>query len=95
MPDREKVSSAIDKCLNGLCEICSYKNDHRPGGCRDSLLADALFLLRDIRPIVTTNAYGKKFYKCATCGYDFELDFGQPRRVKVCRNCGQGVKWDA
>ena len=59
----------------------------------NSLLNDTISLLKDRKPVITTN-YGKKFYKCANCGENFDLDFGKPRKVKVCRHCGQGVKWN-
>jgi len=56
---------------------------------------EVLEVLTDRKPIVTKNEYGKKFYKCANCGENFDMDFDRPRKVKVCRHCGQGVKWDA
>ena len=89
MPDREKVI----KNLQSVANVCALNGDIQSM----RMIDDAIILLKDLEPlepIVTTNAYGKKFYKCANCGFDFELDFGNPRRVKVCRNCGQGVKWD-
>ena len=96
MIEREKVVRAIEACVAGLCECCPYyktEKDFENNNCKDDLMADVRTLLMDRKPVVTTNAYGKKFYKCANCGFDFELDFGKPRLVKVCRNCGQGVMW--
>ena len=85
MTDRGEVI----KNLKSIANICALNGDIQSMRTID----DAIFLLSDLKPIVTTNAYGKKLYKCANCGFDFELDFGNPRLVKVCRNCGQGVRW--
>ena len=86
MVDREKVI----KYLQRMSNIYALNGDIQSMRTID----DAIFLLSNIKPIVTTNAYGKKFYKCANCGYDFERYFGNPRRVKFCNNCGQGVTWE-
>ena len=40
--------------------------------------------------IVTTNAYGTRFYHCPRCNRDLYI---YPRQL-YCRNCGQAVKWD-
>ena len=85
MPNREKVIKDLQRIAN----TCVFNGDIQS----IRTINDAIFLLSDLKPIVTTNAYGKKFYKCANCGFEFELDFGNPRLVKVCRNCGQGVRW--
>ena len=86
MLDREKVI----KNLQSMANICALNGDIQSMRTID----DAIFLLSDLKPIVTTNAYGKEFYKCANCGDDFERYFGNPRRLKVCLNCGQGVRWE-
>lgn len=40
--------------------------------------------------IVTTNAYGTKFYHCPRCNRDL---YTYPRQL-YCSNCGQAVKWN-
>ena len=61
MLDREKVI----KNLQSMANICALNGDIQSMRTID----DAIFLLSDLKPIVTTNAYGKEFYKCANCGH--------------------------
>ena len=95
MPNKEKVVQglkACSACLGSCPTECPYY-DHTRSCTGIQLKKEALALLESRKPVITTN-YGKKFYKCANCGENFDLDFGKPRKVKVCRHCGQGVKWD-
>lgn len=100
MINREKVISGLKYCLDRSkekvhCGDCPYWQDDFESGCHIyDMIRDALGLLEAQKPVITTNAYGKKFYKCANCGFEFELYFVNPRRVKFCNNCGQGVKWE-
>lgn len=49
---REKVISGLELCLEGLSDICQYKDSDAPGGCRDELMHDALVLLKAQEPCV-------------------------------------------
>ena len=40
--------------------------------------------------VVTTNAYGTKFYHCPKCNRDL---YAYPRQ-RYCSQCGQEVKWE-
>ena len=40
--------------------------------------------------VVTTNAYGTKFYHCPKCNHDL---YTYPRQ-RYCSQCGQAVKWE-
>jgi exosome complex RNA-binding protein Csl4 len=54
---------------------------------------DALVLLNEQEAkhvIVTTNAYGTRFYHCPKCNRDLYVC---PRQL-YCSNCGQKVKWN-
>ena len=58
------------------------------------ILNDAIVLLKEqqAKPvIVTTNAYGTRFYHCPKCNRDLYV---YPRQL-YCSNCGQAVKWNA
>ena len=57
MVDREKVISGLELCLEGLSDICPYKDSDAPGGCRDELMHDALVLLKAQEPRVMTLEY--------------------------------------
>ena len=47
MPDREKVINGLECCLEGLSDLCSYKDSDAPGGCKDELMYDTLALLKE------------------------------------------------
>ena len=57
---------------------------------------DLLALLKSLEEqeaqpvIVTTNAYGTKFYHCPKCNIDL---YTYPRQ-RYCSQCGQKVKWE-
>jgi len=51
---REKVIKGLEACLEGLSEICPYKDSDAPGGCKDELMYDALTLLKAQEPRVMT-----------------------------------------
>lgn len=96
MPNKEKVVQglkACSACLGSCPTECPYY-DHTRSCTGIQLKKEALALLESRKPVVTTNAYGKDFFRCANCGYDFEMYVGNPRRIKYCPICGQGVKWD-
>lgn len=42
----EKVINGLECCLEGLSDLCSYKDSDAPGGCKDELMYDALVLLK-------------------------------------------------
>lgn len=46
MSDLKTVIEGLDLCLEGLCDICPYKNSNAPGGCKDELMYDAMILLK-------------------------------------------------
>ena len=51
MADRQKVIDGLELCLEGLSDICPYKDSDAPGGCRDELMHDALVLLKAQGPV--------------------------------------------
>lgn len=99
MVDRKKVIKGLECCsaMSGdECRECPYGNE-----CWDTdlpygmpyLAADALALLKEqeAKPvIVTTNAYGTRFYHCPKCNRDLCV---YPRQL-YCSNCGQELKWN-
>lgn len=98
MPDREKVIKGLECCskLDDNCTDCpyDYAGDGGESIClRRQLMPDALALLKEQEPkpvIVTTNAYGTRFYHCPKCNRDLYV---YPRQW-YCSNCGQKVKWE-
>lgn len=101
MPDKEKVIKGLECCASmngGACRECPYSSEcvasevlYQTGTAH--LAADALALLKEqeAKPvIVTTNAYGTKFYHCPRCNRDLYI---YPRQ-SYCSNCGQAVKWE-
>jgi len=49
---RQKVIDGLELCLEGLSDICPYKDSDAPGGCKDELMHDALLLLKAQEPRV-------------------------------------------
>lgn len=54
MNDLKMVIEGLGLCLEGLCDICSYKNSNAPGGCKDELMYDAMILLKAQEPPTNT-----------------------------------------
>ena len=94
MNDREKVIKGIECCNKpNNHDDCPYNEECHYNVCTHKLLADALALLKEqeAKPvIVTTNAYGTKFYHCPRCNRDLYV---YPRQL-YCSNCGQEVNWE-
>lgn len=79
MADREAV-------IKGLRELHGSKETMK-------LISDTISLLKEqeAKPvIVTTNAYGTRFYHCPKCNRDLYV---YPRQL-YCSNCGQEMKWN-
>ena len=97
MSDTKKVVDGLELCLEGLCNVCQYKNSNAPGGCRDELMLDALNLLKDVqycKPVLkTAHAQGADdvWYECSKCGSMLCIICG---RTKTCKKCGRAVKWE-
>ena len=84
MPDREKVIKGLEHAdvTDGVIKMSNQ--------VRDVLVA--LLKEQEAKPvIVTTNAYGTRFYHCPKCNRDLYV---YPRQL-YCSNCGQEVTWDA
>lgn len=96
MTDREKVIKWLEKCRRCECDDCTEIGaSQAPWDCPafDDFVDNALSLLKEqeAKPvIVTTNAYGTRFYHCPRCNRDLCV---YPRQL-YCSNCGQEVKWD-
>ena len=101
MQYREKVIKGLEVCLKNIDQQdcpndCPYLSDCSKYENRvifQPLMRDALALLKEqeAKPvIVTTNAYGTRFYHCPKCNRDLYI---YPRQW-YCGNCGQAVKWD-
>ena len=90
MADLEKVITGLECCsVKQSCSECPWMGLD----CNDRLHLAALELLKEqeAKPvIVTTNAYGTRFYHCPKCSRDL---YAYPRQL-YCSNCGQAVKWE-
>lgn len=65
------------------CENCVYNGVYR---CVDSILKDALALLKAQEPVEPSWRRGIPF--CGKCGRQFGRGF------KYCPDCGRAVKWE-
>ena len=90
MTELEKVITGLECCsVKQSCSECPWMGLD----CNDRLHLAALELLKEqeAKPvIVTTNAYGTRFYHCPKCSRDL---YAYPRQL-YCSNCGQAVKWE-
>ena len=96
--DRKKVIVGLELCLEGLSDICPYKDSDAPGGCRDELMHDALVLLKaqePVEPVVDIDTW-----KCGNCGHTLEHQelLGDNvllhEQYNFCPECGRAVKWE-
>ena len=89
MPDREKYIEVLSNTAKAVKEF----NEDIPIKISLKCIEDILELMKEqeAKPvIVTTNAYGTRFYHCPKCNHDLYV---YPRQL-YCSNCGQKVKWE-
>ena len=93
MINREKVIKGLkylhdcEAWQEGVPPLFNRAEDRR------KITQAAIELLKDQEAksvIVTTNAYGTRFYHCPRCNRDL---YAYPRQL-YCSNCGQEVKWE-
>ena len=87
--------------LNEAYKDCPYRGCET--GCVVTIAKDALQLLKEqgwqtkrltpTEPIVSINAYGRKFYYCPHCKRPI-LKSGIIGKPRHCDECGQELKWD-
>ena len=88
MIDRDKVIKEFEHLLNAANGNYQDFVDLTVDVGKEIL---AMLKEQEAKPvIVTTNAYGTKFYHCPRCNRDLYV---YPRQL-YCSNCGQAVKYD-
>lgn len=102
-PDRGKVIRGLECCTDhDHCADCYGCYQEGPGfgfACRESLMRDALALLREMEPVEPFARYDalRREFDCGACGslVGFENAFGKRRyRAKYCPECGRRVRWE-
>lgn len=89
--EREKVIRELEECIEHI-RTNDFEKIPCWGNCQIAMM-DALGLMKEqeAKPvIVTTNAYGTRFYHCPKC---YRGLYAYPRQL-YCSNCGQEVTWD-
>ena len=95
MPDREKVTYDIERCICRVpdaCRDCSHYQDDRLD-CMEKLLADALALLKEqeaVEPILVREGWNKHHnnYVCPRCDNDVFYE------QNYCTECGVRFLWE-
>ena len=88
MPDMEKVTYDIERCICRVpdaCRDCSHYQDDRLD-CMEKLLADALSLLKEqgaVEPITEHH-----LFLCPMCKNTLFRD------QKYCHECGKRIEWE-
>lgn len=93
MADREKVINGIERCICHVpdaCRDCGYDAGQPYNVCVESLLKDALALLKEQEPVEPTVICDENEIvvglKCGHCGWKVDaLD-------RYCAHCGRSVK---
>lgn len=106
MPDREKVTYDIERCICRVpdaCRDCSHYQDDRLD-CMEKLLADALALLKEQEAKWVEDKQDEhcRLIKCSNCGLTFIVGNNIPYDEWIedrnyCMRCGarmNGVKWE-
>lgn len=109
MSDLEKVINGLTQHLSGKvprCDNCMYsgaedmKKYTDPYSCALSVMADALQLLKEQKPVepVRDPKCGR-VWLCGNCGQFVGFEDNDPSDPNeydhFCRSCGKAVKWDA
>lgn len=86
MPDREKVVRGLEVCtVNGTsCNGCPYYGLVETIGCVNSIMEDALALLRE-QERASWILDRLHHYKCSACG----AQWGRALNMRYCPTCGQ------
>lgn len=90
MIDREKVIKGLEVCtVNGTsCNGCPYYGLVETIGCVNSIMEDALALLREQETTFILEPDRYQHYHCEKCGYVTGII---ARRHKFCPSCGRKV----
>lgn len=91
MPDLDKVIQGLYCCVhNGDCyDCCPYHAVDTTGCKKQTMLADALALLKAQKPVKPTWRRGYAY--CGKCGYKLHWIVD---KNNYCPECGQAVKWE-
>ena len=89
--DREKVITAIEKCINldDACNSCDYDGCiFKHGSCEKDLLADVLAVLKDQEEVDAEIEGGGSswWYVCGDCHGAIDSS------DRYCRHCGRRIK---
>lgn len=91
LPDREKVIRGLECCTDhdhrADCYGCYQEGPGLGFACRESLMRDALALLREQEPVEPIRKRGSYVERCGICG---TFIYVPPNRF--CPNCGRKVK---
>lgn len=97
MIDREKVIRALEQCTDTTghrvdCYGCYQEGPGFGFACRESLMRDALALLRETEPVEPIKKPGiVEPYKCGACGAVLGWE---SEKQRFCPKCGRGIKWN-
>ncbi len=105
MPDRERVIYDLERCtchVPDACRDCSKYASGTVMKCMESLMMDALELLKEQEPVKPT--VNVDTWICSKCGHTLEsqelIDDNENPQVLIheqynyCPNCGKAVKWN-
>lgn len=106
MPDREKVITALQHCIDKPCHTnCPYfdpKDESQAYCLFRKIMPDALTLLKEqdegVTPIESTTEQKKFADRIGFAVSEYwcgDCHFNLFNRPKFCPNCGKKVKWDA
>ena len=102
--EKETLVKILDCCIEDDCQHCPNAYKYSGVAACESLARGFVTIPlaimwktinalkeQEAKPVVvTTNAYGTKFYHCPKCNRDF---YDYPRQ-RYCSQCGQAVKWE-
>lgn len=94
--DKKQVIYDLERCtchVPDACRDCS-KHRHWSGNavtCMESLMEDALDLLKEQEPALPTWSQGKAY--CGNCGQRLPRK-SVDREINYCGYCGKAVKWE-
>ena len=93
MPDREKVIKGLECHAEVNCVDCPYRDGWRTCPFGETLLADALALLKEQEAVVHPEPSCEMTYVtdccCDLCGVQLI------REDNFCRCCGKRIEWES
>jgi len=96
--NQKRVTEALELCIDGLCDLCPYRNSNAPGGCKDEVMLDALNMIAFLKDLKTGQRLGREYEEYADgrsvhdCFICSESGDEVQNETMYCPSCGAEIR---